>query len=519
MDGRELTFGMNSKSKLRSLDDLAAVVAEKRAEGFSVVHAHGVFDLLHVGHIRHLRQARSMGQVLVVTLTPDHFVNKGPHRPAFHQDLRAEALASLEFVDFVAVNRWPTAVETIRLLKPSIFVKGGEFKQTETDITGAVGVEAAVVREVGGEIRFTEEIVFSSSNLLNRHFSPFSAEVEAFLEAFRKRRSTDEVLEWIEKMGQLRPLVVGEAIINEYLFCQGIGKSTKDPVLAVQQEGLECCAGGSLAIANHLAGFCEEVRLVTQLGEIESREEFVRASLQPRVNPTLLVKSGAPTIRKQRIVDRYSGNKLLEIYRMEDRITSGDDARQLETTLKKKFHDNGFELAIVADYGHGMLNEETIKLVCNQAPWLALNVQCNAGNRGLNHVSKYPSADYTCVAGHELDIEIRQRELTINERVKLLSRRIQCPRFTITTGKRGTLHYDCATGFHETPAFAAKVVDRVGAGDGVLAVTSLLVKLGAPWDIVGLIGNAAGGMCVAELGNRTPLAKVPLSRYIVSLLK
>ena len=510
---------MNYKSKIKSLDELPTLLEAQKAEGKKVVHAHGVFDLLHVGHIRHLKEAKGFGDLLVVTITPDHYVNKGPHRPAFPQELRAEALAALETVDFVAINRWPTSVETIRQLRPDIYVKGSEFKEATKDITGAVGVEGDVIREVGGEMRFTDDITFSSSNLLNRHFTPFSSEVEAYLETIRKCYSTEEVLDWLDKVSTLRPLVIGEAIIDEYLFCNSIGKSTKDPVLAVLQETVESCAGGSLAIANHLAGFCHEVRLVTQLGEFNSREEFIKKALRSNIQTTFLTKSGAPTIHKQRIVDRYSGNKLLEIYQMEDRVTSGKDARNLENTLKRNFKDNGFELAVVADYGHGMLNEDAIKLICNQAPYLALNVQCNAGNRGMNHISKYFSADYVCIAGHELDMEIRQMESTINERLKLLARRIQCPRFTVTTGKLGTLHYDSATGFHETPSLAAKVVDRVGAGDAVLAITSLLVKAGAPWDIVGFIGNAAGGLLVAELGNRVPLERVALSRYLVSLLK
>ena len=69
------------------------------------------------------------------------------------------------------------------------------------------------------------------------------------------------------------------------------------------------------------------------------------------------------------------------------------------------------------------------------------------------------------------------------------------------------------------PALASRVLDRVGAGDAVLAVTALLVKLGAPWDIVGFVGNAAGAQMVAELGNRVPLDRIALSKHIVALLK
>src|SRR5919108_1240176 len=113
-----------TSKKIRRLKDLANTLETLRGSGKKIVHCHGVFDLLHIGHIKHLESARKLGEVLIVTVTPDRFVNKGPHRPAFPERLRAEALASLACVDFVAINEWPTAVETIQCLRPHYYVKG-----------------------------------------------------------------------------------------------------------------------------------------------------------------------------------------------------------------------------------------------------------------------------------------------------------------------------------------------------------------------------------------------------------
>jgi rfaE bifunctional protein nucleotidyltransferase chain/domain len=507
----------SSNPKIKNLDELAAHVRELKALGKKVVLSHGVFDLLHVGHIRHFEQAKRMGDVLVVTLTQDHFVNKGPHRPAFPQALRAESVAALGSVDYVAINRWPMSVETIRLLRPDVYAKGPDYKVAEQDVTGGITAEAEAVREVGGEIRFTDDITFSSSRLLNEHFSPFSKEVGDYLEAFRHRHSADEVLEWIERAAKLRPIVVGEAVIDEYLFCEGIGKSTKDPVLAVLQEKLETIAGGTLAIANHLAGLCAEVRLVTQLGETDRREDFVRASLRPNVRPTLLTKPASPTICKRRIIDRYFSNKLLEIYVMDDRVTDAEGTRALCAAFETQLAD--CDLTIVADYGHGMLSPEAIGMLCDRAPFLCVNVQSNAGNRGFNPVSKYRSASYLCLAAHEVQMELRRRDGGMREAVAEIAQRINCPRFTVTQGKAGSLHFDASAGFTEAPALATHVQDRVGAGDAVLAVTSLLAFLGAPWDIVAFVGNVAGAELVVELGNRRRLDRVSLSKHIISLLK
>ena len=158
-----------TREKILPLPELSHRIATLKEKGQKIVHCHGCFDLMHPGHIKYLQAAKQMGDILVVTLSPDKYVDKGPGRPVFSQDLRAECLAALECVDYVAINAWPTAEETLRLLRPHYYVKGQEFEKLE-DKTGKLQQEFQVVQEVGGEIRFTHEIVFSSTELLNKYF-------------------------------------------------------------------------------------------------------------------------------------------------------------------------------------------------------------------------------------------------------------------------------------------------------------------------------------------------------------
>ena len=156
-------------TKVFPLQELSRELEASRRAGLKIVHCHGCFDLLHVGHIRHLQAARALGDLLVVTVTADAHVAKGDGRPAFNEALRAEALAALACVDRVAISHGPTAVEAIRLLRPDYYVKGqaGEEPARRSD---RLQQEIATVRELGGDVRFTHEIVFSSSSLLNAHF-------------------------------------------------------------------------------------------------------------------------------------------------------------------------------------------------------------------------------------------------------------------------------------------------------------------------------------------------------------
>ncbi len=155
--------------KIIGLEELAETLQSLKSERKKIVLCHGCFDLMHPGHIKYFQAAKRMGDILVVTVTSDRYVDKGPDRPVFNENLRAESIAALECVDYVAVNKWSTAEETLRLLRPHIYVKGQEFENLE-DKTGKLQKEYDVLKEIGAEIRFTHEIVFSSTQLLNKYF-------------------------------------------------------------------------------------------------------------------------------------------------------------------------------------------------------------------------------------------------------------------------------------------------------------------------------------------------------------
>ena len=150
--------------KVFDLDTLSVRLSEVRNNGARLVLCHGCFDPVHVGHMRYFREARAQGDILVVTVTCDAYVDKGPDRPVFPEALRAEAIASLESVDFVAVNPAPTAAKVIQRLKPAVYCKGGEFR----DVTPnpKLQQELNAVSQVGGRMHFTNDIVFSSTALV-----------------------------------------------------------------------------------------------------------------------------------------------------------------------------------------------------------------------------------------------------------------------------------------------------------------------------------------------------------------
>lgn len=508
---------MARSPKIKELDELASCLRLLKCQRKKVVHSHGVFDLLHVGHTQHLEESKAMGDVLVVTLTPDRYVNKGPHRPAFNEQIRAEAIAALEVVDYVAVNRWPTAVEVIRLLQPHVYVKGPDYADMTKDITGGIYLEAEAARSCGGELRFTTGITFSSSKLLNEHFSLFPPEVEAWLGEFRVRYGGQAVGEHLDSLRSMRVLVVGEAILDEYVYCDVMGKSAKEPILALRYASEERHAGGSLAIANHLAGFCASVDLVTYLSAENSHEEFIRSRLKPNVRPVFIYKSGSPTVVKRRFVERYLVSKLMEIYEINDEPLNLEEEDELCSLVGERLEE--CDVTIAADFGHGLLTARTRDLLCKKARFLAVNAQINAANMGFHTISTYRRADFICVHEGEIRLDRRDRSRDLKDLVVDISRLLGCDAVMITRGMYGTLLYRADEGFSSCPSFAIKVLDRLGAGDAVLAVTSLCVARGLPSDVIGFIANLVGAQAVTIVGNRASIDRVALLKSVESLLK
>lgn len=131
------------KEKILSMDQMLAERERLRAAGKRLVFTNGVFDLLHVGHVRYLRQARALGDALVVAINSDRSVRelKGPERPVFDEAERAEIMAALRDVNYVVVFDDISPRGTIRRLLPDVLVKGGDYPLDE--IHGREEVEAA----------------------------------------------------------------------------------------------------------------------------------------------------------------------------------------------------------------------------------------------------------------------------------------------------------------------------------------------------------------------------------------
>jgi rfaE bifunctional protein nucleotidyltransferase chain/domain len=505
-----------AEAKIKNLDDLAEIIRSLKENGKTVVHCHGVFDLVHMGHVRHFEAAKRQGDVLVVTVTKDEYVNKGPGRPVFNQRLRAESVASLQVVDYVAINEWPTAAPTIRKLRPHFFVKGSEYAERK-DLTGHISEEEKAVLEVEARLHFTDELTLSSTKLLNAYFDALSEEAEDFLRNFRQQYSSEKVIEALRNLEDKRVLVVGDTIIDEYHFCDVLGKSSKAHTLNARFQRSEAHAGGALAVANQVASFCDKVHLVTCLGNEDSWHHFITTSLKHNISTKLFVRPDAPTIVKRRFTDVHRLTNLFELTFLNESPLPEKTESQFGAYLERVAED--FDLVIIADFGHGLLGRRSINIIQEHSPFLAVNVQTNSANMGYNPVTKYQRADYVCVHENELRLANHDQFGKLKDIVERTAQALKAHTFTITQAGEGSTIFQPGKGYSHTPIFSTRVVDPLGAGDAYLAVTAPCVAAGYPVEMIGFIGNCVGGLKVASLGNKECVEPIPLFKFITTLLK
>ncbi len=426
---------MTKKNKILSISGLEELLMKQTDN--TVMLCHGVFDLLHIGHIKYFEEAKSMGDILVVTLTPDAFVNKGAGRPVFNQQLRAEAISALECVDYVAINQWPTAIETIQTLKPDVYVKGPDYKNYADDISGNIELEQKAVESVGGKIKLTKGQVFSSSNLINNFFSNNNPEQKKFIQELKHNFSISDIYGDLDRLENLKVLLVGETIIDEYIFCRSIGKSGKEPVLVSQKLRSEKYAGGVLSVANHLSDFCSKVKVVTYLGDRDSQQNFIEKNISDNVELDFIIKSKSPTILKTRYIDDDSPKtKTQGIYDLNDENLNEVEEKDLLGKLTACIED--YDVIIVVDYGHGLITPNIVKTLENKSGFLAVNTQLNSFNAAFHSISKYKRADYICVHSGELRHDYRNRNDKIESLTEKLSKRVNSKFVTITHGRKGS---------------------------------------------------------------------------------
>jgi len=510
---------ITARDKVVPLEKLGSVVEAHRTHGKKIVLCHGVYDLVHLGHVRHLEAARREGDILIVSITSDDFVNKGPGRPIFPDHMRAEMLAALAYVDYVTIKYGPSANPVLDNIRPDVYVKGSDYENPDEDITGKIQMERETVEKHGGKMVFTKDITFSSSTLINRYLDVYDPPLRDFLENMRGKDSLNTLINLIESVKDCKILLVGDAIIDDYQYVETMGKSAKESMIASSFKGREIFAGGVIAAANHVAGFCDNIEVISAIGLEDSYEAEIRKHALSNINLNLVRVEGRPTTRKTRFLEHsYSPRKLFEVYYMDDTPMGTKKRSEIDSLIAERAAEA--DVVIVTDFGHGLIRPSTVETLIEHSKFLAVNVQTNSGNQGYNLVTKFRKADLICIDAPEARLAAGEKFSDIPEIIENhLTRLIDCDKIVVTHGSHGCYAYAKGEGLHRIPAFAKNPIDTVGAGDAFFAVMAPMIAQKGSIEEAAFIGNAAGAMKVGIVGHRNSVEKIPLVKFVTALLK
>lgn len=491
-------------SKIISINDLKN---KKLYNQKNVILCHGVFDLLHIGHLRYFKEAKSLGDILVVSVTSDEFVNKGPGKPRFDINTRMEALENIKTIDYIVRSDFSTAEKIIKLLKPSFYVKGKDYKKTAKDISKNILKEIKAAKLSKTKVYYTKSAIYSSSKLINNsELNPLNEKQRIKIKDLKFFLKNYPIEEIFIKLKKLKIMIIGETILDRYVFCETIGKSGKEPMLVLKKKKTKDYAGGAASIALQASKFVGKTTLISYLGEKKEYKNFFFKKLK-KVNKKYIYKKSSPTIIKKRYVDDASNSKTLGVYSINDEKLKISDENKLKSLVKQNIKKN--DIILISDYGHGLISNKLADFISESSKFIFVNCQVNANNKGWHSILKYKSGFCVFINETELRYEVRDQHSTLHDVIKkFIKLKNKFNYILVTKGNEGVLFYDLRKNlFHDYPAFGNKISDKVGAGDSMLSIFAIFFTLTDSLHLSLFLSSIAAAKTLEGFGNEDILEK------------
>ena len=499
-------------STLREIEILLKKNRSKKKIGL----CHGVFDILHEGHIEHFLEAKKLCDVLVVSVTSNNFVNKGPNRPINNHFSRAKILSSLKYIDYVVINHNPTSENVIKTLKPNIYFKGKDYLGN-TDHTNRLNTEMNALKKVKAKLLITKSDLKSSSKLINKNYTIFdNTKIQNYLSNQKRDILLKTSLESLNKIKNKKVLIIGDIIFDQYSYVKVMNKPIKESILAAKFIKTETYSGGVLAAANNLKDFCKNITVLSACGDDNFSKSIINKN-KKKFNNQIFFQKNTTTVTKKRFVDVGYNRKMHEVYYMKDEFLDKKTEKKIINFLEKKC--STFDCVILLDYGHGLITNKIGKIVQKKSKFLSINCQTNSANLGYNFITKYKKANYICIDEPEIRLAISDNISNIENLIKKLSKQIKSKKITITLGKKGSISYIDGKLVKVPALITEKVVDTIGAGDVFLVITSMLNSINTNPIVTNLVGNVCGAQKVDIIGHKTNIDVSQVISSIKHLLK
>ena len=487
--------------KIKTPEEVRGIIGPRPREK-KVIMCHGVFDVVHPGHVRHLVYAKSKADILIASLTSDRHIKKGHNRPHVPQELRALNLAAYEMVDHVIIDEQESPLEILKLLQPDYFAKGYEY--VADGMPPTTQEENVVLQSYGGEMIFTPgDVVYSSTQLIN--LAPPSIQIEKLLTLMdREGISFDRLREAVEALKSHHVHVVGDTIVDSYTQTTLIGGRPKTPTFSVLYEGRTDYLGGAAIVAKHLRAAGANVTFTTVLGD-DAHKDLVLQGLaeagvecRPGIDPT------RPTTNKNVII--AGGYRLLKIDALDNRSISD----QILHEICRSLGEVGCDAVVFSDFRHGLFNRRTVPALISAIPSGALRVADSQVASRWGNILDFKGFDLITPNEREARFALADQDSGIRPLASAIYDAAECKTLILKLGARGVLtcrsaDHEAVDSFFVVDSFANTVVDPIGAGDALLAYATLSMLATGSGVIAAILGSMAAA-CECEVNGNIPVA-------------
>jgi rfaE bifunctional protein kinase chain/domain len=500
-------------SKIRSVHELAELIGPRPREK-TVIMCHGMFDIVHPGHLRHLLYAKGKADLLIASLTADAHVMKANFRPYVPQELRAANLAALEIVDYVIIDPNPTPIEHMKILQPDYFAKGYEY--FSNGIPPKTQEELDTLATYGGEMVFTPgDIVYSSSALIES--CPPQLGVEKLLALMDSEGvNFDGLRRAVQEMSGIRVHVVGDTIVDSYSYCSLLGATAKSPTFSVKHDFTERYSGGAAVVAKHLKSAGADVTFSTVLGDDDLKKFVLDDLAAAGIECLPFVDHTRPTTHKERFITE--GYKMLQVDRVDNRPISD---RVLEA-LRRSLAETKTDVVIFSDFRHGIFNRQTIGQLKAAIPAGALKAADSQVSNRWGNILDFTEFDLLTPNEREARFALGDQDSVVRPLASELYRQARCRFLILKLGERGVIAYRSAgpmpREFFTVDTFVDRLVDPIGAGDALLSHAALALAATQNIVIASILGSAGAAVACERQGNN-PITQADVIEKIDMLEK
>ncbi len=488
--------------KIKKINDLVKIRQKIKKK---YVLCHGVFDIVHPGHLHHLAYAKSKANYLIASVTSDKFINKGIYRPHVPEKLRALNLAMLEIVDYVVINNEKESLNILSKLKPDFYAKGFEYSRNNRPIE--TDKEKKIIKSYGGKFLFTPgDIVYSSSKFINSH--PPDIGKQKLKNLINEENIIfKNLIKDFEKFKNLKIHVVGDIIVDTLLKTELIGGQTKTPTLSVLKKEEIDFVGGAGVVAKHLKAAGSKVIISSIIGDDKLGNFVLKDLKKNKIKCNLLIDKNRPTTNKKAVI--CENHRMLKIDNLDNSPIDQTQILKLCNIIKKEKAD----CVIFSDFRHGIFHKDSVQKLSKSIKKGTFKVADSQVASRWGNIGEFKNFDLLTPNEKEARFALGDQDSTVNALTQFLWDNTNYKYIILKLGKKGIFSVDRLNKknpnqnkAYSIDSFVSKLIDPVGSGDALLAYAALSLIISKKLSLASIIGSVAAA-CECEKNGNIPISK------------